>query len=559
MTTRCKINFRILKYMEMVEKNIIESCEEQKLLVAHVRYCFETEDIYTNAEQLENYIGLVKYFPYEKLFEWQEFIIGLHLCTYRNLDGMPRWPDLFCLIGRGAGKDGTIAIESVCLLSPYNGIRGYDVDICANNEDQAIRPLKDATEAFEQPENIRKLKQYFYWTKEALKCIATNSVLKGRTNSPKGKDGLRSGAAFFNEVHHYEDYKNINVFTTALGKKEHPRRGYYTTDGDIRDGVLDDLKDRSEGILRNGDPDDGFLPFICRLDSDEEVHDPKNWEKANPSLPYLPNLMEEIRKEYGEWKKNPNTLTAFMTKRMNRPQTFNEMAVAAYEKIKATNRPLINLKRKPCVVGIDYASVSDFASVRFQFKIDGIRYGFGHNWLCKNSKDLERIKAPWKQWVADGKLTLVDEPSINPDLLAEYIFKNAREYNILKVALDNNRYALVSNSLKNIGFDGRDKEKVKLVRPSDIYKIYPVIEDGFLNENIIFGDDPIMRWGINNTKVMRASKKIGSDTGNFYYAKIEAKSRKNDPFMAFVAAMTIEEELPQIINSVIPKIPMLTW
>lgn len=30
------------------------------------------------------------------------------------------------------------------------------------------------------------------------------------------------------------------------------------------------------------------------------------------------------------------------------------------------------------------------------------------------------------------------------------------------------------------------------------------------------------------------------DTGNFIYAKIEAKSRKTDPFMALVASMTIE-------------------
>ena len=37
--------------------------------------------------------------------------------------------------------------------------------------------------------------------------------------------------------------------------------------------------------------------------------------------------------------------------------------------------------------------------------------------------------------------------------------------------------------------------------------------------------------------------KTGVDTGNFIYAKIEAKSRKTDPFMAFVASMTIESEL----------------
>ena len=48
---------------------------------------------------------------------------------------------------------------------------------------------------------------------------------------------------------------------------------------------------------------------------------------------------------------------------------------------------------------------------------------------------------------------------------------------------------------------------------------------------------------MNNTKRVRSSKKIGVDTGNYVYAKIEGKSRKTDPFMALVASMTVEEEL----------------
>jgi hypothetical protein len=48
---------------------------------------------------------------------------------------------------------------------------------------------------------------------------------------------------------------------------------------------------------------------------------------------------------------------------------------------------------------------------------------------------------------------------------------------------------------------------------------------------------------VNNTKRGRSSKKKGVDTGNFIYAKIEAKSRKTDPFMALVAGMVAESAL----------------
>ena len=56
------------------------------------------------------------------------------------------------------------------------------------------------------------------------------------------------------------------------------------------------------------------------------------------------------------------------------------------------------------------------------------------------------------------------------------------------------------------------------------------------------GDNPCLRWAVNNTKRVRRRQE-GVDTGNFIYAKIEPKSRKTDPWMALVASMTGEPAL----------------
>ena len=79
-----------------------------------------------------------------------------------------------------------------------------------------------------------------------------------------------------------------------------------------------------------------------------------------------------------------------------------------------------------------------------------------------------------------------------------------------------------------IGFDAKDKERVKLVRPSDIMQIDSVIRECFNRGLYHWGDNPCLRWAVNNTKRIRSGKKAGTDTGNFYYGKIEAKSRKTD-------------------------------
>lgn len=550
------LNSHILDWIETVERVKIDSCEEQHLLVAYIRKCFETEDIYTDDEQLENYLGLAKYFPFERLFPWEAFCIALHLSTYWRETGRPRWPDLFLLIGRGAGKDGFIAMESMCLISPYNPIRAYDVDICATAEDVAMRPVNDILEALDSPRFRAKMKKHFYWTKEKVFGLKYRGTIRGRTNNPKSKDGMRSGMVVFNEVHQYENYKNIKVFVTGLGKKKHPRRLYATTNGDVRDGPLDDMLAQSEQILKGEIGDNGLLPFICRLDNKEEADDRNKWNKANPSLPYLPDLRETIEKEYIDWKTNPVANADFMTKRMNRPQSDTEVVVTDWENITATNQELPDLTGWECTCGIDYMKVTDFASVNLHFKKGDTRYDINHSWLCLQSKDLFRLKIPWREWAEAEYITLVDDVEIHPDLICKWILERGRKYQIKKLALDNYRYALMANSLKDIGFDAKDFKNVKLVQPSDIMKVQPVIDSAFANHSFIWGDCPPLRWATNNTKLVRSSRKIGSDTGNFYYAKIEAKSRKTDPFMALVAAMVIEDEL-QTAESVFDDLPLI--
>jgi len=544
-----KLNPHIQEWVDIVENETYAVCEEQKLLIKHVRNCFETEDIYTDDEQLEKYISLAKYFPFEQVFPWQKFVIGLHDCTYWTESGMPRWPDLFCELGRGAGKDGTIAWESVCLMSPYNGIADYDVDICANNEDQAMRPVRDVIAAFERPENAGKLKRFFYWTKEQVKSLKTNAFMKGRTNSPKGKDGLRSGICIFNEIHQYENYANINVFTTGLGKKKHPRRSYYTTNGDVREGPLDDLLETAEGILRGGEPDNGLLPFVCKLNKKEDVDQEKNWPMANPSLPYLPHLLEEIRKEYREWKKSPVRLPAFMTKRMNFPDGSSEIKVTEWENIIATNVELPDLNGWSCTCGIDYSKLKDFTSINLHFRDGEKRYDINHSWLCLRSSDIPRMKCPWKQWADDKLLTLVDDVEIHPSYLTDYITEMKKKYNIKHLALDDFRYALLSSELKGIGFDAKLYKNIKLVRPMDIMRVSTTIDSCFTNQRFIWGNSPVLRWATNNTKMVRAGRRPGheddADLGNYVYGKIEARSRKTDPFMALVASMVVEDILPQ--------------
>lgn len=535
----CELPRAVLNYLEAVEADTPRACPEQHALAAHIRQCFATEDIYVDTEQLRRYLSLSRYFPYKQLFSWQEFLIALWDCTY-TAEGRPRWKTLFSMIGRGGGKDGLIAFDSMCSVSPYNPVKHYNVDICANNEEQAMTPVLDLVATLESPDHEKKLKRFFYHTKELVQGRENKGVIKGRTNNPKGRDGMRSGKVVFNEVHQFENYNNIKVFVTGQGKVAQPRVGIFTSNGEINDGPLDDYLARGRRILFEGEPDNGFLPFICCLKNREQVHDPDNWYMANPSLIYLPDLYQETADEYRDWVEHPEQNGDFLTKRMGLRAGYQEISVTDYEKILATNQPLPDLQGWTCTVGMDYAELSDWAGINLHFRRGADRFDINHAWVCLKSKTLPRVKAPWRAWAEAGHLTAVDDVSINPDLLAAYIQDAARRYNIKALAMDHYRWTLVSESMRAVGFDAADKSRVKLVRPSDIMQVEPVIQECFDRQLFHWGDNPCLRWSVNNTKRVRSSRKLGVDTGNFIYAKIEAKSRKTDPFMALAASMTIE-------------------
>ena len=360
-----KIPEKVQEYIDIVKENKHRTCIWQKKLIAHVEEVFATEDLRIDELQVEKYLSYQKYFPFN-LFPWEMFCFILHNCVFKT-DGQPRWSDLFVLMGRGGGKNGYLSFEDFCLITDTNGVPYYDIDICANSEEQAKTSFDEIYNILENPKFRKKFEKHFYWNKTEIVNRKTRSRIKYRTNNPKGKDGLRSGKVDFDEPHAYENWENINVFTTGLGKKPHPRRTYVSTNGDVREGPLDQLIEKSEKILNGEIPDNGFLPFICKLDEMEEVHDIDNWEKANPSLPYLPILKEQMKREYADYLLDPVINNAFMTKRMNVPQGNKDAEVASWENILKTNGEVPDLTGKTCVCGIDFSKTTDFVSAFLLF------------------------------------------------------------------------------------------------------------------------------------------------------------------------------------------------
>ena len=530
----------IQDYIRSIRSGEVPASREMHQACDYIEGKLNNPDVFVDTEKTEKAVELIERYFRMKLFPWEKFVLALVHCYYKSSDTLV-FTEYLIMMGRGNGKNGFISGVAWYLTTMYHGVPGYNVDIIANSEDQAKTSFEDIYQMLE--DTWAKSKKFFYKSKEEIVSLRTRSYIKFNTSNARTKDGKRSACLIFDEIHEYQNSDTIKVFRSGFGKRKHSRTFYITTNGYVRDGVLDDRLRIAHDVLNGEIKNSRLCPLIYKLDDEKEADNKELWVKANPSLPYLPTLQLEIEQNFIDKDYDPTVASDLYTKRFNLPKGNAEIAVTDYSKVKATSRELPKLDGWACTVGLDYAELSDWAAVNLHFRRGPQRYDINHAWLCTQSKTLQRVKAPWREWAERGLVTVVEDVSIHPDLLADYIRLAGQRYNVKMLAMDNYRWTLVSESLRKIGFDAQDKSRVKLVRPSDIMQIEPVIQECFDRDLFTWGDNPCLRWAVNNTKRVRSSRSLGVDTGNFIYAKIDAKSRKTDPWMALVASMVIEPVL----------------
>lgn len=557
------------EYIKFVEDNPEETDDEIKLLIKNIiKPTLSRDDVFFDEEI---FYKAIKYCEkwYYKLFPYQKFTYALFFVYDKNNPDIVIFPDILILMARGNGKDGMIMPLANFLQTHYYGVKNYHIDIVATSEEQALNSFNVVYNMLE--DNKKTMKKYFYWNKTEVINKITHSILRYNTANAKTKDGKQTGMIIFNELHAYEDYKQLNVYTSGLGKIKHSRTVTITTNGIVRDGPLDEKLALSTEVLNGENNFLGLLPIIFKIKDLKTVDIPMKkflktgdkkdiditvWCQANPSLRYMPVLMNEIVKDYIKMQKQKSYRVEFYAKRMNLPQQDEEDAVTDWNHILMASyidtdnrvpRPIPNLNGKCAIIGIDYASLNDFASAGFLFKIDGEYIWRQKTWICSKNKFFNDIKFPFENIGQDGfqDFEVVNTETIEAEQIILWLISEMSKYNIKKWIMDMYRFQLFKSEFEKYGISLETKDNpyglVRMLRyPASIYAIIaPRIEIAFADGKINIGDSAIMRWAINNTCVK--TRKDGNKT----YEKIEPKLRKNDPFMAFVVAMSGQELLDE--------------
>jgi phage terminase large subunit-like protein len=182
---------------------------------------------------------------------------------------------------------------------------------------------------------------------------------------------------------------------------------------------------------------------------------------------------------------------------------------------------------------LDYARIKDFAAVGLLFKVGDDYIWKTHSFVRKGFLDTVKLEAPIKDWEDKCLLTIVDGPVIEIHHIVNWFVRMRELYGLTKIVADTFRLDLVKAALEEEGFE------IEYIRnPKAIHSLLaPRVETIFAKHNLIYGDNPLMRWYTNNVYV-----KTKPD-GNKEYLKKDEFKRKTDGFQAFIHALFKADEL----------------
>lgn len=412
--------------------------------------------------------------------------------------------------------------------------------------------LTFADEPFEYGANVfvmsTTLTQSMICYNEAVKMVALNPELNASTEVYKsphriefpscgsvirpfpcnGKiDGYNLHGVIKDEIHawteHFRD-ANDKIRSRMLSRRQ-PLEVTITTAGSDKSLIWqeeDAWASRNVEAAANQKPlDDTHFSYIARLDEQDDPFDSGVWIKANPSIG-VTVAMDAVRTEANQAKEDPKARNRFTRYMTNRKVSSSNSAILPHQWEKGS-APLSRALWDEGYGGVDLARTRDFAAIGACFPIrneEGAvirREIISRSWVAsqgRNNLDQE----PFRSWIRDGKLGVIDGDQIIYDELEEEIVRWAEVYNVNKWDFDPSRAAEIMNRLmQNHGLSIHPMAQTTKRYNEPCTRF---VEDLSLGK-VIHGDDEVLTWQAGNLEFYMDHEQLVKPNKNNVASKID--------------------------------------
>ena len=443
------------QYAKLIADGKIAVCQEVKLSIERVErykreYIFKQHEADKRIDFIENECsntkgasGKLKLALPQKV--WLEVAWGFYkqakmtkvnpdtLEEYQTTEERRLINEVPIIVPRGTGKT-TLGSAIAEVGQVVDGEYGADIQLLAYNREQAGY-LFNASRAMLSNEDsllyLMRESNILRSTKQGILYEPTNSLMSIKTSDYESLDGTNAHYNIFDEVHTYdEDFIKV-VNDGSSRKRKNWITWYISTNGTKRERLFDKYYDIWIKILRGEIINDSVMPWIYKLDSVEEIHNPDMWQKAMPLLG-VTTEKETIAKDIELSKNDPAQQAELMAKTFNLPVN-NYLSFFTNEECKG-NAEQFDLSRfkgndernARVVLGWDGSDVNDFCSCSFMIPVGDERHFYNRKYIPRITVDNlpSDQRRKYEQWETEGHL-IIHEKEYNDQ---EYIFHDLRDF-----------------------------------------------------------------------------------------------------------------------------------
>jgi len=468
------------------------------------KYTDKTKKFYYDADAANRcikFFGFLKHLkgpladkPIE-LADWQIFIVSQLYGWMRSSDGYRRYRTAYIEVPRKSGK------STFCSgLALYGLIAdresAAEVYAAATTRDQSRIVHGDAQQMVKKSPDLL---QHLTVHRSAILHNDSGSKFEPLSSEAGSLEGRNPSFSVVDELHVHKTSEIWDVLNVASGARAQPIIFAITTAGTNREGICFELREYCMKII---DPyldvhDDTFFAAIWTIDTDDDWRDPEVWKKANPSygISVFPDDLERMSMQAME---SPTAETNFRTKRLNQWMSSSSAWINSqdWNNSAGIRPPIEKFAGKPCYIGLDLASVSDFASMALIFVEDGKLYPYVQHYLPEDTvaNATGYIGAKYREWTNAGYITTTEGNITDLSYIEEDVLTAMGTYNVREIAYDAYGATQLSASLIEKGAP-MVKFAQGIMSMSDPSK---ELEKAVKAKNLVHGGDPVLTWMLSN-------------------------------------------------------------
>lgn len=376
----------------------------------------ETYQYYFDLEQYEKIERVVNKFKFAggeksgdpiELVPPQMFMISNLFCwRYKDNPKKRRIRSAMLMIPRKNAKTFICSIVAILAMLDEDYGESYSA---ATKHDQAKL-------SFTQCQNIiksnPKIARKFKLLNNEIRNIKKNSIFKSLSSNYNNLDGISPNFVLLDEAFVMDEGVR-NSTTSGFGQRLSPLVVAISTSYDVKmignwayEEMLYTKKINAREISN-----DRHFGVIYSLDKECEVEDPSLWVKANPLLPYVSTLKEDLEEEYKKAQHNASLMRNFKIKRMN--LILEGTSIDKYLHLPSwieNERSKINFTGKYAFYGVDLSLNNDLTALTMcVYNFNNDTYEFRAHAFApeENITEMElRDGMPYRRYASEGHMTL---------------------------------------------------------------------------------------------------------------------------------------------------------